>query len=82
MPNYISTNDREILIHNVPSIQYFVPPFQFYDLSLRTSVSEEEDVLIDDSNEEADPGPSGNADQERNSNCVSRAQLKVYDIIC
>merc|ERR1712117_363890 len=56
--------------------------FRFYDLSLRPTVSEEEDVLIDDSNEDADPGPSGNADQERNSNCVSRAQLKVYDIIC
>ena len=94
MPNYISTNDREILIQcqiyqtsyvprlSVPSLQYFVPPFQFYDLSLRPSVNEEEDVLIDDSNEEAGPGPSGNADQGRNSNCVSRAQLKIYDIIC
>ena len=87
-------NDGEILIQcqiyqtsyvprlSVPSLQYFVPPFQFYDLSLRPSVNEEEDVLIDDSNEDAGPGPSGNADQGRNSNCVSRAQLKVYDIIC
>ena len=51
-----------------PSQQYVDPSFQFYDLSLSPSVGEEEeDVLIDESNEEVGPGPSGNADQGRNS---------------